>query len=132
MPAYATTADLARLTIPAEALADITAADQDAALAAASTLADGYLASRFTLPLSVWGDDLRLAVCSIGAYRLMTRRGYNPVGGDENLRLIYEDAMKWLKEVANGLITPLVTDSSTTPTEGRLAGEVRTSSKRGW
>lgn len=134
MPSYATTADLTKLAIPAEALVGIVAADQDAALAAASSLADSYLASRFSLPLTKWGDDLRRAVCLIAAYDLMTRRGYNPEGGDANLRLRYDDAIRWLERVADGRIAPAVTDSatSTQTTAGTWGASVKTNPRRGW
>lgn len=135
MSVYATAADLTRLAIPAEALEGITVEDQDAALSAASSVADGYLASRYTLPLTSWGDDLRRAVCLIAAYDLMTRRGYNPEGGDEQLRLRYEDAIRWLERVADGKVTPPAEDSSTAGTSasaGLGSPEVRSGTKRGW
>ena len=99
----------------------------------ASDLADGYLARQLTLPLSEWGDDLRRHVCAIAAYDLMTQRGYNPEGGDSNLRLRYEDAVRWLERVASGTVRPAVTDSTPTSSTAMPSGPVvRTSSKRGW
>lgn len=133
--AYATAADLARLALPARALTGILLADQDAALDAASALADGYLAARYTLPLLAWGDDLRRTVSLIAAYDLMTRRGYSPEGGDEQLRLRYEDGMKWLEQVSKGTINPTGFEESppsATPAPGDSGPVIAERPLRGW
>ncbi len=106
-PVYAAIADLTSLSIPSGALTGISAADQLAALAAASRVADGYLGPRFHLPLTQWGEDLRQVICDIAAYRLMKRRGFSPESGDaEQLRDSYEDAVRWLEQVSKGMVTP--------------------------
>lgn len=133
--AYATAADLARLALPARALTGIASADQDAALQAASSLADGYLAARYTLPLLAWNDDLRRAVSLIAAYDLMTRRGYSPEGGDEQLRLRYEDAIRWLEQVGKGAISPVGLEESPpnpTPAPGDSGPVIAERPLRGW
>lgn len=135
--AYATRTQLGQFGIRAAALAGIPTGDQDAALEAASDLADSYLRSRFTLPLTVWQDDLRRAVCSIAAYDLLSSRGYNPdAGADTNVRQRYEDAIRWLERVAAGQVTPDVTDSGSGGDEGNgsAAGAARvfSSEPRGW
>jgi phage gp36-like protein len=112
---YAETPDLAQLGLPASVLSGFTPADQNAALEAASSLADSYLAARYTLPIISWGSALTRAVAVIAAYDLMSRRGYDPNRpGDENLRLRYEDALRWLQDVAAGRVDPQVQDSSPT------------------
>lgn len=128
--AYATRTQLTQLAIPAAALTGVSTADQDAALEAASDLADGYLRSRYALPLTAWEDDLRRAVCGIAAYDLLTRRGFRPEDSGENVRLRYEDAVRWLKGVADGSISPSITDSTPTEEEGGL--QVDTEARRGW
>lgn len=133
--AYATAADLARLALPARALTGILLTDQGAALEAASSLADGYLAARYTLPLLAWGDDLRRAVSLIAAYDLMTRRGYSPEGGDEQLRLRYEDAIRWLEQVSKGTISPVGLEESppsATPPPGDSGPVIAERPLRGW
>ena len=65
MPRYATTTDLARIGIASNALASIDTAAKEDALDACSSLADGYLSGRYTLPLSAWADDLRLHVAGM-------------------------------------------------------------------
>ena len=127
---YATRVDLERLALPAAALAGIPAADQDAALEAASDLADSYLRARYTLPLVAWEDDLRRAVAAIAAYDLMVRRGFSPTGADEQLRLRYEDALRWLERVAAGQLHPQIVDSSPVPETTEPIGY--TAPPRGW
>lgn len=117
MAAYATTADLVQLAISAAALGNVSLGDQEAALEAASRLADSYLGSRFELPISAWGADLKQQVCSLAAYRIMQVRGYSPETGDaEVFRDNYDDAIRWLERVASGTVTPInVVDSSDSP-----------------
>ena len=135
--AYATRTHLGQFGIRAAALTGIPTGDQDAALEAASDHADSYLRSRFTLPLSVWQDDLRRAVCNIAAYDLLSARGFNPdAGADSNVRQRYEDAIRWLERVSTGQVTPEVTDSSSGSSSGSgsAAGPARvfSSEPRGW
>jgi phage gp36-like protein len=140
---YATTAELQSpaFGIPAAAFDRLAETPEeidailDQALASASSVADGYLAARFTLPLAVWGDDLKRAVCAIACYDLMVGIGFNPEGADEQLRKRYEDAMAWLKGIATGVVVPVVTDSSATPDSSASiwsGAKVTTNTKRGW
>ena len=118
MTAYATTTDFTALGLPAAALGSI---DPTAAIAAASARADGYLASRYTLPLVTWGEDLRDAVCAIAAYTLLSQRGFNPdAAADANVRDRYLDAIRWLEGISASRVTPVLTDSSGAP--GALGG----------
>lgn len=130
MASYATMTDLTRLGLPAAALEGIPTADQQAALDAASSTADGYLASRFKLPLTVWGDDLRRAVCQVAAYDLMTTRGMAP---DSPEAVLLGDrskgAMAWLRDVADGRVTPVVTE---TAPAALTSVRVESNEPRGW
>lgn len=104
MPAYADPADL-NSTLSVKALQGFSDAQKVKEIAAASSEADGYLASRVALPLTAWGEDLRRHVCSIAGYRLILGRGFNPAeGANEALRLAYEDAMRWLRDVSHGTV----------------------------
>lgn len=69
------------------------------ALRSASAEADGYLAVRFTLPLPSVPDVLVNYCCDIALYRLMTLRRKSDV---EEARIRYEDALRFLREVARG------------------------------
>ena len=133
--AYATTSDLIRIGISAAALRNISTADQIMALEAASDLADGYLASRYSLPIVGYQDDLKRAVCCIAAYDLLSTRGFANSGADENVRLRYEDALKWLKEVSQGRINPVgIVDSGGPFVLGQsiIAADVLSDEPRGW
>ena len=144
---YATRTDLANLGLIGNALASVPTGVQDAALLAASAMADSYLQSRFVLPVTSWGQDLVRIICIVAAYDIMTSRGYNPMAGaDQNIRQRYIDALEWLDEVGKGTQSPsYIVDSnpggsttSTTSTDGSIVssidGELRivTQSVRGW
>lgn len=120
MASYATTADLAQYAINSAAFASVAAGTQQTQLDAASTLAEGYLADQYHLPIiAPFPIDLKLAVCNIAAYFLMTFRGYRPDGSDEIVRQRYEDAMSWLRDVANGTTSPAgIIDSTPTVRDG--------------
>jgi phage gp36-like protein len=110
---YATPADLYAYGAPESAFGDVDPTAVQAALDAASTQADGYLANRFTLPVVTPSQDLKAAVCQIAAWNLLRRRGFNPEDlGAQAIRTGYEDAERWLRGVSKGEITPQLTDSS--------------------
>ena len=120
MSSYATPSDLTTYGLPAAAVASLGSQAIQAAIDAASTLADGYLRAKFTLPVTVVSADLKATVCRIAAYDLLSTRGYNPeTGSDPNIRDRYQDAIRWLEGVAKGNITPALTDSSPA---GKLGG----------
>lgn len=122
---YASQTDLAQLGLAGGALQNVTPTIQDAALLAASALADSYLESRFTLPLTSWGKDLSRVVCFIAAYDILTSRGYSPQSPDDHIRQRYQDALAWLQEVSQGTQTPShVADSSTDTQSGPSVGAV--------
>ena len=133
MSQYATTTDLARFGAPAAALSAFDSTAQTAALVAASAVADGFLARRFTLPLAAWGDDLRKHVCWIAAYDLVSGRGFREDAlGADTLEGRYDKAIAWLRGIAAGSVEPQgVTDAS--PTTRETAGVVVVSrTRRGW
>lgn len=130
MSAYLTRADLARY-VPEKALAALPTADQDAAIAAASDEADGYLAARYTLPLAHTGADLKLHVASIALWHLLGRRNHNPANpAGDAFRLRYLDAIAWLEKVRDGKVIPARVVDSTPDRHPRP--EVITSPRRGW
>lgn len=124
------------LGVAAQALEGIEEAAQDAALLAASELADSYLGSRFKLPISTWSSDLKRHVCAVAAWDLLAgTRGFNPeAGSNVTVRARYEDAIRWLEQVAANRVTPAgVTDSSApASTRGPSSAFAASSTKRGW
>jgi phage gp36-like protein len=69
------------------------------ALADADALIDGYLASRYTLPLAIVPKTIVRMACEIARYFL-----YDNLAPDE-VRRRYEDAEKFLAALAKGSIT---------------------------
>lgn len=115
MSRYATIPDLYSLGAPETALSELTDDVKESALGAACDVVDSYFANRFTLPLVTWGGDVKRAVCIIAAYDLLSGRGWNPTntGGDsDQLSTRYDKVLEWLRDVARGLVTPVVTDSA--------------------
>lgn len=134
MTRYASTTDLGRLGVATQALSGLDAATREDALDACSALADGYLSGRYTLPLSAWGDDLRLHVAGMAAFRLLAARGYDPNrGADAAIRMLWDDAIRWLERVSSGSVTPAgIVDA--TPEEQEEIPHVAavTNASRGW
>jgi phage gp36-like protein len=123
MASYATTTDLAQYAVNPSAFASVSAQNQQAQLDAASTVAEGYLADQYHLPIvAPYPVDLKIAVCSIAAFYLMSFRGFQPDGKDIVIRQRYEDAISWLKSIATGTITPAgIIDSTPQTREGAPA-----------
>jgi len=84
--------------------------DKTYALVMASSEADGYLQRRYCLPIQGWDYALIRAVCDIAAFTLVFREGYSPDGNnyDKNFKIRYDNAIKWLSDVGNRKIHPLI------------------------
>jgi phage gp36-like protein len=130
--AYATTSDLANHGIVASALSTVSSDVQEAALEAASERVDGFLRSRFQLPLSDWGNDIVEATVVIATWMLMNRRGFMPsAGADVLIRERYLDTMSWLNRVGRQEVTPNVTPNTIAVPE-LAAPRILTHDMRGW
>lgn len=94
-----------------------------AQLQAASSIADSYLSSQYTLPLKTspqgWDMSLTMAVCNIAAYLLYCQYGFNPGSSqpDKLIQLRYDDAIKWFAQIRDEEVHPQWVDSSTTVPE---------------
>ena len=140
MTRYATTTNLVRLGIRAEALSGVATAVQEEALDAASAVADGYLRARgYVLPITAWSADLTRAVAILAAFDLLVTRGFDPArGNDQVMQLRYEQAIAWFRDVSAGRAA--VTGGNTTPAPVSGAGarsgdggaRVRSKPMRGW
>jgi len=91
------------------------------ALADASAEIDGYLESRFTLPLSDAPDVLARLTCDIAMYRLQALR---PLHDLAEARRRYEDAVAVLVRVSDGTLTLGLAPDNQEP--GEAAGSVVT------
>lgn len=101
------------------------------ALQDASGEIDSYLQRRYTLPLIdadgafVTDSNLLRCACDIAVYRLQTLRHSDDV---KDARQRYEDAIKWLKQVASGeaavpgaLLRPGIADAAPAQSAGMPA-----------
>jgi phage gp36-like protein len=113
---YATIENLGRLALTARALDGIGDDVLNAALEAASSVADSYLSARYgdDLPLSDWPLALRINVCKLAAWDIMCAVGFDP--GDATHVAIERNATmatKWFEQVASGRVSLSI--SETTP-----------------
>lgn len=109
---YISSTELGQLSaLPAEIVARIDAATLAANISAASRFVDSFCATRFPgLPFTAWDLDVKLATANVCAFWLASRFGYDPQrGNDSDFRVRYEDALKWLRGVADGSIVPRAT-----------------------
>lgn len=130
MPVYATTDDLEMFGLPASWFANVPLETRNAHLASASKLADGYLFSRYKLPLVSWGTDLTQQVCELACASLARRFGQNAPDAD-TMQLRRIAAMRWLEGVNGASISPTdIIDSTVTTDESGIA--VVSDPSRGW
>lgn len=80
---------------------EIKVAALDRALEDATDEIDGYLEGRYRLPLQSPPRSLRILACNIAMYRLLTLRQIDVM---EDQRQRYDDAVKYLRAVADGKI----------------------------
>jgi len=71
----------------------------EAALSDAHAEVDSFIGSRYPLPLATIPENLTRLVCSIARYRLYKD------SAPEHVRKLYEDAVGWLKSLANGTVS---------------------------
>lgn len=116
--AYASTADLIALGLPATALGKLPPATVTAALGAATKRVDSYLRGRYALPLTAWGSEITQATAVIAAFELMTVRGMGMSDGADALMLErYRMTIGWLEDVQKKAAHPDVTpQASQSPT----------------
>jgi phage gp36-like protein len=135
--AYCTIQQLALYGIRAEALRSLDPSDLQAAIVAASGTIDGYLRSRFKLPLVAWGEDISLICARLAVYQLVVVRGFNAArAGDVQIEKQFDVSMDTLKAIPKCQYSPDVTDSSSGAQEGVSAPagsvQVMSSSGRGY
>lgn len=115
---YGQVADLESLAITVAAGTRFGTTAMNAALQAASSIADSYIASQFTLPLQTtpvqgWDMSLTLHVCNIAAWLLYNQFGYSPMApGDDLVIKRYTSALDWLAMIRDQKVHPQWLDSS--------------------
>jgi len=114
---YGQIADLESLSITVAAGTRFGSTAMTAALQAASSIADSYITSQFTLPLQAspqgWDMSLTLHVSNIAAWLLYNQFGYSPMApGDDLVVKRYQSALDWLAMIRDQKIHPQWVDSS--------------------
>ena len=114
---YATVEDMQRLAIPAVVLRDTEDPDINRALIAATSKADSYLENRYNPPMTApLPESLVEAVASLAAWIFIRQKGIRPGGEDEEtIRVSYDDAMSWLRDIAAGRATLPTDETSPAP-----------------
>lgn len=117
MTGYITIAELGDMGLNPAAFVEVLAPRKRQAIAARSTYIDGFLRSRYTLPLLSWGDDIKRCCAILTSIDLIRNLG---VGPDDATDLKDEEDRqdKWLAMVRDGKNTPSVEDSSPGATIG--------------
>lgn len=82
----------------------------DAALQDACEEVDGYIAVRYSLPIAETPQNLKRLVCDIARYKLWKSRA------SDEVRQRYEDAIAFLKRVADNKASLLIKDAVTNET----------------
>jgi phage gp36-like protein len=128
---YIALADL-QGAVPAATLANVDVTVLQAKVDDANALAEGYLGVRYSLPLTNTGADLHRQLVAIALYDVMSYKSFNPESNrDMNFRMRYDDAIKWLKGVADGNVTPVgIVDS--TPQVSEASPFILADTLRGW
>lgn len=111
--ALVTRQDLFRLGLPGDALAGLPNEFIDSILLAASGIAISYLRKRYMPPYVTVGEDVKRAVINIAQFEILSRRGFRPgSGNDEIAQIRYDQAIDWLKQAAIGLVECDIEDST--------------------
>lgn len=110
MGTYCTRSDL-ESRIPADVLLSWSDLDRDGvedagvvdlALQAATDLCDSYLSVRFPVPVAEPAGALRNAALAITVWRLASGSGFDVASADKVIKLEYDDAVRWLRDVGAG------------------------------
>lgn len=115
---YASLTDLTTYGAPPATFAGISDPEKQAALDEASDFIDDRLRARYALPLLAFPTSFARYAVSIAVYNLMSRRGYGPAAGaDELFKVRYDAALRELELIQKQQLHPNVTPQpSQTPT----------------
>ena len=92
----------------------------------ASTLIDGYLRGRYTLPLNIHFPLLRILCIDLSVHRLYSRRMRNEM--PEVIENNYKNAIQTLKDIQKGVIT-LETENDVLESSAFSPDEYRTNKR---
>lgn len=91
-----------------------------AAIARADGIINGYLRNKYTLPLTSTPDEIADASIRITLYLLYAR---HLDSAPEGVKADYDAVLKWLKDVAKGLVDLDVDEAGTQTTSGDYGNE---------
>ena len=136
MAADITRAELASLGLRSAALAGISTGDQDAACESATSTARSYLRARYPTAGAITDPGYKQAVARIAAHELLSTRGFDPSGSrsDEAVQINRDAAVRWLRDVSNGVAHLNITETIAETFAVVLAGDLGITSDepRGW
>lgn len=136
MSADITRAELASLGLRAQALTSISTTDQDAACESASSTARSYLRARYPAAGTITDPGYKQAVARIAAHELLSTRGFDPHnnGSDAAVQANRDAAVRWLRDVSNGVAHLDVAETIAESFPVVLGGDLGASSDepRGW
>jgi len=136
MIADITRAELASLGLRSAALTGISTGDQDAACESASSTARSYLRARYPNAGAITDPGYKQAVARIAAHELLSTRGFDPSGNrsDEAVQINRDAAVRWLRDVSNGVAHLDITESIADTFAPQLGSDLGASSDepRGW
>lgn len=131
---YCQVSDLTTIGINPVSLQDVTLAEQQAAIVAASAQIDDHIGGRYQLPLLAWPMSFTLNCAKLAVYIILSVRGYNPDSGADPLwKIDGEKAIEWAKGIQRQAIHPQVTPSAPSPGNPTYdLPQVQTMPQRGW
>ena len=138
MPADITRAELASLGLRAAALTSIPTADQDAEIVVTTGICRAYLRARYQgaeLTAAVADPAYKGALAKVATHRVLSTRGYRPGEGPDELVLSNHDAaMRFLRDISNGVAHLDVSEAIADTFAPQLGGDTGASSDepRGW
>lgn len=90
----------------------------DAALEAADGEIDSYCRAKYQTPFNPVPTVIRNVAVDISLYRLFSRRGFDPESADKIVADRYQGAIRFLEQLARGLVTIGAPAPPTTPAVG--------------
>ena len=131
---YCAVGDLTTIGINPTALEDVTNAQMQNAIVAASSMIDDRIGGRYQLPLLAWPESFTYHCAKIAVYVILSARGYSPdAGADPLWKTDYEKAIEWANGIQRQAIHPHVTPSAPSPGNRTYdLPQVQTQPQRGW
>jgi phage gp36-like protein len=100
---YLTRQEFLDQIVPEAVVSGLSDATIDEALEGSSREADSYLAKHYALPLIEWSSDLKRAVGLLAQYHLLSRKGFRPNSGNDQIAIKrYDDTVAWLTKISRG------------------------------